>query len=80
MSFVASGERRPPKQAYDVYAVLGPKLDTEMAKLERIIGAELPRINAALKVAGHAEVVRSKIEPPGGPERPQEMIPPDDGQ
>jgi hypothetical protein len=63
-----------------VYAVLGPKLDTEMAKLERIITAELPRINTALKAAGQAEVARSKIEPSGGVERPQEMIPPDDGQ
>jgi photosystem II stability/assembly factor-like uncharacterized protein len=80
LSFVSSGERRPPKQAYEVYAVLGPKLDTEMAKLERIITAELPRINTALKAAGQAEVARSKIEPSGGVERPQEMIPPDDGQ
>ena len=76
MSFVAGGERRPPKQAYDVYAVLGGKLDKEIARLERIIAADLPKVNAMLKSAGKPEIVRSKVEPPGGPARPVQPIVP----
>jgi hypothetical protein len=70
MSFIASGERRPPKQAYEVYAVLGTKLDKEIARLNRIIAADLPKVNAMLKSAGKAEIVRSKVEPPAPPGRP----------
>ena len=62
MGFIMSGERRPPKQAYDVWAVLAPKTDGELAKLEGVIGANLPRVNALLKAAGQAEIVRSKTE------------------
>jgi hypothetical protein len=62
LGFVSSGERRPPQQAYDVLAVLNPKLDVQMARLERVIAADLPRINAMLKAAGVAEIVRSKVE------------------
>jgi hypothetical protein len=75
MSFIASGERRPPKQAYDVYQVLGPKLDREVARLERIITTELPRVNAMLKSAGLPEITRSKVEPPAAG-RPQPAIVP----
>jgi photosystem II stability/assembly factor-like uncharacterized protein len=63
MGFILSGERRPPRQAYDVYTVLGGKLDGEIATLERTIATELPKINAMLKAAGVAEIVRSKVEP-----------------
>ena len=66
MSFVMSGEHRPPKQAYDVYGVLGPKLDVQIARMERIIAADLPKVNAALKAAGQPEIKRSKVEV-GGP-------------
>jgi photosystem II stability/assembly factor-like uncharacterized protein len=62
MGFILSGERRPPRQAYDVYTVLGGKLDGEIAKLERTIATELPKLNAMLKAAGVAEIVRSKVE------------------
>jgi photosystem II stability/assembly factor-like uncharacterized protein len=64
MGFVSSGERRPPKQAYDVYNVLGAKLTTQTTKLNRVIGADLPKVNAMLKAAGLAEIIRSKNEPP----------------
>jgi hypothetical protein len=64
MGFIASGERRPPKQAYDVYAVLGAKLDVESARLKRVIATELPKVNAMLKAAGLPEIVPNKIEPP----------------
>jgi hypothetical protein len=63
MGFILSGERRPPRQAYDVYTVLGGKLDGEIATLERTIATELPKLNAMLKAAGVAEIVRSKVEP-----------------
>jgi hypothetical protein len=76
MSFIASGERRPPKQSYDVYAVLGAKLDKEIARLNRIIAADLPKLNAMLKSAGKAEIVRSKVEPPAPPGRaPVPVVP-----
>jgi len=45
-----------------VLAVLNPKLDVQMARLERVIAADLPRINAMLKAAGVAEIARSKVE------------------
>ena len=70
MGFVSSGERRPPKQAYDVYGVLNPKLQSELVRLNRIINADLPKVNAALKAAGLPEIVRSKEEAPVG-ERPR---------
>ncbi len=70
LSFVAGGERRPPKQAYDVFNVLSPKLTGELTKLERIILRDLPMVNAALKAAGQPEIGRSKVEPPGAPARP----------
>ena len=63
MSFVASGERRPPKQAYDVYTVLDGKLTKETVRLNRVIAADLPRINAMLKAAGLPEITRNKVEP-----------------
>jgi hypothetical protein len=62
MGFILSGERRPPKQAYDVYTVLGGKLDGEIAKLERVIATELPKLNAMLKAAGVPEIARNKRE------------------
>jgi photosystem II stability/assembly factor-like uncharacterized protein len=77
MGFILSGERRPPRQAYDVYAVLGPKLDAESARLERVIGAFLPRVNALLQGAGQPVVVRSKVEPAGAPETVAAPPPPE---
>jgi photosystem II stability/assembly factor-like uncharacterized protein len=76
LSFVSSGERRPPKQAYDVFATLNPKLDRELSRLERIIAADLPKLNAMLKAAGQPEIVRNKKEGPGGGERPQGVFVP----
>ena len=37
LGFVESGERRPPKQSYDVYAVLDPKLQTELTRYKRVM-------------------------------------------
>ena len=76
LSFVSSGERRPPKQAYDVLAVLNPKLDVQMARKERIIAADLPKLNAMLKAAGVPEITRSTVEK-GGPAAAQPVFVPD---
>jgi len=64
MGFVMSGERRPAKQSYDVWGVLAPKTDGELARLERTITTQLPKINALLKAAGQPEIKRSKTEGP----------------
>jgi photosystem II stability/assembly factor-like uncharacterized protein len=69
LGFVSSGERRPPKQAYDVYTVLGGKLTTQTTKLNRVINTDLPQVNAMLKAAGLPEIIRSKNEPPLPPGR-----------
>jgi hypothetical protein len=64
MGFITQGERRPPKQAYDVWAVLAPKTDKELLRLERTITTQLPKVNAKLKAAGKKEIERSKVEGP----------------
>ena len=74
MGFVASGERRPPKQAYDVYTVLGAKLTAQSARLDRIIAADLPKLNAMLKANGQPEIVKSKVEPPLPPKTPSRSV------
>ena len=63
LGFVESGERRPPKQSYEVYAVLDPKLQTELARYKRAM-ENLRKINAALKAAGQPEIIPSTAEPP----------------
>lgn len=68
-SFVASGERRPPKQAYDVWNTLVPQLNAQLLRLKRQLVAQLPPVNAALKAAGQGEIVPSPDElgaPPAG--------------
>jgi photosystem II stability/assembly factor-like uncharacterized protein len=64
LGFVSSGERRPPKQAYDVYAALDPKLQTELTRYKRVMDANLAKLNALLKAAGQPEIVPSTAEPP----------------
>ncbi len=63
LSFVENGERRPPKQAYDVYTALEPKLEADLARYQHVLDANLPKINAALKAAGQPEIVPSTEEP-----------------
>ena len=58
-------------------AVLNPKLDLQMARMERIIAADLPKINAMLKAAGLPEITRNKIEK-GGPGAAQPVFVPDE--
>ncbi len=64
LGFVTPGERRPPKQAYDVFGVLGPKFQTEHGRYKRIMDTNLDKINAALKAAGQPIIVPSTTEPP----------------
>ncbi|MEO7083138.1 MAG: glycosyl hydrolase, partial [Gemmatimonadaceae bacterium] len=63
LGFVTSGERRPPKQSYEVYSVLDPKLNTELVRYKKVM-ATLDKINAALKAAGLPIIVPSTDEPP----------------
>jgi photosystem II stability/assembly factor-like uncharacterized protein len=63
LGFVENGERRPPKQSYDVYAVLDPRLQTELTRYKRTMES-LAKINAALKAAGQPEIVPSTAETP----------------
>jgi photosystem II stability/assembly factor-like uncharacterized protein len=64
LGFVENGERRPPKQSYDVFSVLDPKLQTELTRFKRVMDANLAKINAALKAAGLPEIVPSTAEAP----------------
>jgi hypothetical protein len=64
LGFVENGERRPPKQAYDVFAVLNPQLERELTRYKRIVDAGLRSVNPALKAAGQQEIVPSTAEPP----------------
>jgi photosystem II stability/assembly factor-like uncharacterized protein len=64
LGFVTAGERRPPKQSYDVFGVLAPKFQTEDSRYKRIMDTNLTKINAALKAAGQPVIVPSTDEPP----------------
>ncbi|WP_396213086.1 hypothetical protein [Gemmatimonas sp.] len=52
MGFVTSGERRLAKSSSDVWAMLTPKTDGELARSKRAITTPLPRVNVVLKAAG----------------------------
>ncbi|HEY3934563.1 MAG TPA: glycosyl hydrolase [Gemmatimonadales bacterium] len=60
--FVASGERRPPQQAYDVWNDLVPQLNAQLVHLKRELADQLPRLNATLTAAGQAELVPTTVE------------------
>ncbi|MFI5230467.1 MAG: WD40/YVTN/BNR-like repeat-containing protein [Gemmatimonadales bacterium] len=64
LGFVENGERRPPKQSYDVYTVLAPQLEADLARYKRVMDANLDKVNAALKTAGQAAIVPTTVEPP----------------
>src|SRR3954464_5717769 len=65
--FVQSGERRPTKQAYEVYDILSGKTATELRRLKYAETVMLPRVNAALKAAGQEAIVPTTDEPPAPP-------------
>ncbi|HEY4320882.1 MAG TPA: YCF48-related protein [Gemmatimonadales bacterium] len=60
--FVASGERRPPQQAYDVWNTLVPQLQKELLRFKHQLATLLPSVNAALKAAGQPAIVPSTDE------------------
>ncbi|MGH7524484.1 MAG: WD40/YVTN/BNR-like repeat-containing protein [Gemmatimonadales bacterium] len=60
--FVASGERRPPRQAYNVWNTLVPALDGQLLRLKRVLGTQLPAVNAELRAAGRPVIVPDTTE------------------
>ena len=67
LGFVEGGERRPPKQAYDVFAALNPQLTGDLTRLKGVMTYYLPKVNAALKAAGQPEIVPSTTEVKAAP-------------
>jgi photosystem II stability/assembly factor-like uncharacterized protein len=61
-SFVASGERRPPQQAYDVWNTLVPQLQAQLLRLQRQLRTQLPAVNSALRSAGQKDIVPGTAE------------------
>jgi photosystem II stability/assembly factor-like uncharacterized protein len=55
---VESAEARPTDQSEAVFGTLSAQLDRELAELERVIGADLPPVNAKLRAAGLPQVER----------------------
>jgi photosystem II stability/assembly factor-like uncharacterized protein len=64
LGFVENGDRRPPKQSYDVFAVLDPQLTRQLTRLKTTLDTNLPKLNAMLKAAGQPEIVPAPVEPP----------------
>jgi hypothetical protein len=49
---VSYGDSRPPRQTYDVFAMLSQQADADIANLERVISDETGRLNARIAEAG----------------------------
>jgi hypothetical protein len=56
------------------FGVLKPLLSTELARMERVIEADLPRVNAMLRTAGQPEIVCSKAEAPVATSAPAPVL------
>ncbi|MBX3117829.1 MAG: hypothetical protein KF784_02105 [Fimbriimonadaceae bacterium] len=54
--FVQSGERRPPKQSYDVFNDLSKKLQVQLDALKAVLSKDLADFNRKVKAAGLDEV------------------------
>jgi len=52
MGVVGSADGRPTQQSYDVYKVVAAELTRELTKLRKLMGDNLPKINAMLRAAG----------------------------
>ena len=59
MGVVSSADGRPTQQSYDVYKVVSAELNTQLTKLRKVMGDDLPRINAILRAAGLKPIERS---------------------
>ncbi|HTR77245.1 MAG TPA: glycosyl hydrolase [Gemmatimonadaceae bacterium] len=64
LGFVLGTERKTPQQARDVYAVLAPRFQAQMARLKYITDVMVPRVNVALKAAGKPVIVPSTEDAP----------------
>ena len=64
LSIVNGGERKPPKQWFDVYNTLMVRFTPQMARLHYVTDVMLPRVNRALKAANQEEIVPTTVEPP----------------
>ncbi|MGH9886663.1 MAG: WD40/YVTN/BNR-like repeat-containing protein, partial [bacterium] len=56
MGVVGSSDGRPTQQSYDVYKVVSAELAKEMAVLRKLVGENLPKINAMLRAAGLKQI------------------------
>jgi hypothetical protein len=52
MGVVSSSDGRPTQQTYDVYKVVSSELVKDLTKLRKVMGDNLPKINAMLRAAG----------------------------
>jgi hypothetical protein len=52
MGVVGGSDGRPTQQSYDVYKVVSAELARELTKLRKLMGDNLPKINAMLRSAG----------------------------
>ncbi|HEY2849964.1 MAG TPA: hypothetical protein VGI97_08810, partial [Gemmatimonadaceae bacterium] len=67
LGFVQSGDRRPPPQAYQVFAAVSPKLDVQLGRYDKSVKLYLDKINTLLKAAGLQPVVPTTVEGPPKP-------------
>jgi photosystem II stability/assembly factor-like uncharacterized protein len=56
LGVVQSSDGRPTQQSYDVYKVVSTELTKNLDKLHRLMGTNLPKINAILRAAGLKEI------------------------
>ena len=59
-----SAEARPTDQTVVVFHELSAQLDTELARLKRVMDGTLPRVNAVLRANGQAPIVPKATEVP----------------
>ena len=56
LGVVQSSDGRPTQQSYEVYKVVSTELTKDLDKLHRLMGTNLPKINAILRAAGLKEI------------------------
>src|SRR6185436_15469129 len=56
MGVVGGSDGRPTQQSYDVYKVVSAELTRELTKLRKLMGDNLPKINAMLRAAGLKQI------------------------
>ncbi|HEY9229744.1 MAG TPA: glycosyl hydrolase, partial [Gemmatimonadaceae bacterium] len=59
MGVVGSADGRPTQQSFDVYKVVSAELAKDLTQLRKIIGENLPKINAMLRSAGLKQIEAS---------------------